>query len=276
MISAYFDDSGTHTASDVIVVAGVLATEGRLELLERGWKRELANPIEGRKRPLKRFHMTDCFSSRGEYAGWSRTETDYHCRLLRELMIGNDISAYGVACSRKDYDEFIRGDLRDVLGTPEGFCIRNCFVRSLAWMDRTVYDPEIRFVFDDRPTPVKHDAAAAYDAYERIIGIKNLRGISFEGSLSTILLQAADLVAWEFYQHAKDVLAEGQIPIKRGGFNNLAREIKFDGQIADRRSIEDMWENVWKDKDPEMLRQVGAHFRMFDPDDPDYSYLSAA
>ena len=105
MISAYFDDSGTHEASDVVVVAGVLATEGRLDCLERGWKRELARPIEGRKRPLKRFHMANCFASRGEYLGWTRAETDFHCHLLRELMIGNDVSAYGVACSRKDYDE---------------------------------------------------------------------------------------------------------------------------------------------------------------------------
>jgi hypothetical protein len=274
MISAHFDDSGTHTASDVVVVAGVLATEGRLACLERGWKRELEKPIEGRKRSLKRFHMTDCFNGNGEYAGWSRTETDYHCHLLHELMIGNDISAYGVACSRKDYDEFVTGDLRDILGTPEGFCIRNCFVRSLAWMDRTVFDPEVRFIFDNRTPSVMRDAKAVYDAYERIIGVENLRGISFESSSSTALLQAADLVAWEFYQHAKDVLAEGNIPIKRAGFRRIARAIKFDGQIADRNSIEEMWENVWKDKDPKMLKQVGAHFRMFDPENPDYSYLS--
>jgi hypothetical protein len=190
------------------------------------------------------------------------------------LMIGNDVSAYGVACSRKDYDEFVTGDLRDALGTPEGFCIRNCFVRSLAWMDRTVFDPEIRFVFDSRPSPVKRDAGTVYDAYERIIGIENLRGISFEDSFNTVLLQAADLIAWELYQHAKNVLVEGPIPIKRAGFRKLARAIKFDGQIADRNSIEQMWENVWKDKDPKMLKHVGAHFRMFDPDNPDYSYLS--
>src|SRR4051812_31859039 len=71
MISAYFDDSGTHTTSEVVVVAGILATEGRLTLLERGWKRELEKPIEGRKGSLKRFHMTDCFNSTGEYMRWS-------------------------------------------------------------------------------------------------------------------------------------------------------------------------------------------------------------
>ena len=142
-------------------------------------------------------------------------------------------------------------------------------------MDRTVFDPEIRFVFDNRPSPVKRDAGTAYDAYERIIGIQHLRSISFEGSLNTVLLQAADLVAWELYQHAKNVLAEGPVPIKRTGFRHLAKAIKFDGQITDRNSIEQMWENVWKDKDPAMLKQVGAHFRMFDPRNPDYSYLSA-
>ena len=274
MISAYFDDSGTHDKSEIVVVAGVFGTEARLRGLESAWKKELASPIQGRKPPLKRFHMTECHNSTGEYAGWSRAETDFHCYLLRQHIVDADVSGYGVACSRKDWDELVTGDLRDILGTPEGFCIRNCFVRTLYWSEKNYFDPVLHFVFDTRPSAVRRDASTVYDAYSKITDSKKLDGIVFENSFDAVLLQAADLFAWELYQHAKDVLSEGPIPIRRAGFRELAKAIKFDGQIAPRESIEEMWDKVWKYKDPDMLKQVAKHFRMFDPENPDYSYLS--
>ncbi len=78
------------------------------------------------------------------------------------------------------------------------------------------------------------------------------------------------------YQHAKDVFAEGNnFPPRRQGFRDLAREIKFDGQIADRDSIKEMWDKVWSKKDPAELNQIATHFRLFDPENPDYSHLVA-
>lgn len=274
MISAYFDDSGTHGSSDIVIVAGILGSEGRLRGLESHWKRQLANPLDGMKPALKRFHMTECHNSTGEYAGWSRTETDYLCQLLRAEIIDSGVSAYGVATSRKDWEELVTGPMKDIMGTAEGFCIRNCFVRAVAWADRYSYDPEMRFVFDNRPSPVIRDAAAVYDAYRRFVENRTIAGVSFENSTGTVLLQAADMIAWEMYQHAKEVLAEGNnFPPRRKGFRDLARSIQFDGQIADRDSIKEMWDKLWSKKDPAELDQIAAHFRLFDPENPDYSHL---
>jgi hypothetical protein len=275
VISAYFDDSGTHDTSEIVVVAGVLASEGRLRGLEWAWNRELSRPIDGHKPPLKRFHMTECNSSTGEYAGWKRTETDYHCSLLRQAMIDSDVSAYGVATSRKDWDELVTGPVRDIMGTAEGFCIRNCFVRCTGWADRYSYDPEMRFVFDNRPSPVIRDAGTVYDAFRRFVMSRELTGITFENSTQTVLLQVADMIAWELYQHAKDIMAEKKnFPPRRSGFRHLAREIKFEGQIADKDSISEMSRQVWSKKDPGVLNQIADHFRNFDPKNPDYSRLS--
>lgn len=243
--------------------------------LEWAWKNELSRPIDGHKPPLKRFHMTECNSSMGEYAGWTRTETDYHCHLLRKALIDSDVSAYGVATARKDWDELVTGPMRDIMGTAEGFCIRNCFVRCTLWADRYSYDSQMRFVFDNRPSPVIRDAGTVYDAYRRFVTARELTGISFENSTAPVLLQAADMIAWELYTHAKEVLAEGKnfVP-RRDGFRKLARDMKFDGQIADRNSISEMWRQVWSKKDPAELDQIASHFRNFDPSNPDYSHLS--
>ncbi len=121
MITAYFDDSGTHTGgkhgpSKIVLVAGLFGTEGRMDGLDRMWKKHLAAPICGRKDRINRFHASDCYQSLGEFKGWTRTETDYFRQQLRTAIINSDVSAYGIACARKDWDELITGDLRSILG----------------------------------------------------------------------------------------------------------------------------------------------------------------
>jgi len=123
MFRAYFDDSVTHNQSDIVLLAGVFGTEWELTSLERLWKKHLDNPLCGSKSPLKRFHMTDCHDSRGEFEGWSRTETDYFCHQLRTAILESGVAAYGMCCARKDWDEVVTGDMRAILGARRAFAL---------------------------------------------------------------------------------------------------------------------------------------------------------
>jgi hypothetical protein len=167
MLTAYFDDSGTHDQSAIVLVAGIFGTESRMDCLDRNWKRHLERPLCGRKSKLRRFHATECYESKGEFTGWSRTETDFFTHQLRTEIIEADVAAYGIACSRKDWDEIITGDLRGVLGNPEGLCINQCFVRSIGWVQAHTFDPKMTLVFDTRPSSVKRYAGTVYDAFAR-------------------------------------------------------------------------------------------------------------
>jgi hypothetical protein len=42
MLSAYFDDSGTHDQSQIVLLAGVFGTEAEMTSLEWLWRQELA------------------------------------------------------------------------------------------------------------------------------------------------------------------------------------------------------------------------------------------
>src|SRR5580658_1304562 len=116
MLTAYFDDSGTHTRSDTVLVAGIFGTEWQLTSLERLWKPHIDNPLCGRKPKLSRFHATDCNGSHGEFTGWSRTETDYFCHQLRTAIIQSGVAAYGIAVSRRDWNQIVRKNMRGFLG----------------------------------------------------------------------------------------------------------------------------------------------------------------
>jgi hypothetical protein len=277
MLTAYFDDSGTHEQSDIVLVAGILGTESRMDCLDRNWKRHLDRPLCGRKPSLRRFHATDCNASQGEFAGWTRTETDYFCYQLRTAIIESEVAAYGAACSRKDYDELITGDVRAILGTPEGMCINQCFVRSIQWAQAYTFDPKMTFVFDNRPSPVKQYAGRVYDAFSRWVHPPpQLTGYAFLNSYDVRPLQVADLIAWELYQHANDCLINGMNLPRREEFRHLGRNMNFAAQLATRDAIIELrgfWEKQFREK-PEHLKQMAYHFTFFDPSNPDYSHLS--
>jgi hypothetical protein len=278
MITAYFDDSGTHgDRSDIVLVAGIFGTEARLDNLDRNWKRHLDAPLDGLKVPIRRFHAYDCYNSVGEFERWSRTETDYFRHQLRAVIFEADVAAYGMAVARKDWDNLIAGHLRSVLGDSERFSINQCFVKSLAWAQANTFDPHMSYVFDNRPSPVQRYVGAVCDAFSRHLQPPpTLIGHSFLSSMKIRPLQAADLVAWELYRYANDILKNGiQTPAPKEILHLKANMI-FDAQIATYENIlrlRDHWTAIYKDK-PDHLRQMANHFDAFDPSNPAYSELA--
>jgi hypothetical protein len=281
MITAYFDDSGTHTGgkggpSEIVLVAGIFGTEGRLDGLDHNWKQHLDWPLDGQKGPISRFHAYDCYQSTGEFTGWTRTETDYFRHQLRTAIIESGVAAYGIACLRKDYDELIIGDLRGVLGNPEGMCINQCFVRSLGWVQANTFDPKMTFVFDNRPSDVQRYTGTVYDAFAQWIRPPpQLTGYAFLSSMDVRPLQAADMIAWELYQYAKAMLVDGIGTLAHKEILHLQKNMNLQAQIINRESViklRDYWLAQFKDR-PEDLKQMANHFNLFDPENPDYSHL---
>jgi hypothetical protein len=271
MISAYFDDTGTHIGgkwgpSKVVAIAGLIGREGSLRGLESEWKKHLQRPLCGNKPPLKRFHMVDCQNSLNEFAGWNRTETDYFCHQLATVIIESGVGGYGMACSRKDWEELVTGDIKAIMGDTVGHCMRSCFMQAAAWAQNNSFDPQMRFIFDDfdNRSARQRDNKVVFDAFQRqTLPPPELVGVSYATSQKALPLQAADLIAWEFYQHAKDVLTAGLAPPRRRQWIALASQIQFRGQIALRDAIEKIVEHASSHSN---VQDLANHFRDFDPD----------
>jgi len=238
MLRAFFDE--------VVAVAGIFGTEGEIRGLERPWRRHLARPLCGTKPPLSRFHMTECQASLGEFSGWTRPETDYFCHQLGAVIIESGVSAYGMACSRQDWDELIAGNVRSILGDAEGNAVRNCFLKATGWAQKFTFDPKMMFFIDDRPHR-KQENKIVFNVFQtQAMPPPELVGLSFVTSHDFPALQAADLIAWEFYQYAKDTLEKGKIELpSRPQFVRLRQEMSiFDLQIARRDAIQKIADNA--------------------------------
>lgn len=275
MITAYFDDSGTHESSGIVLVAGIYGTDTQLLQLDAGWGALLSDPMCGYRPPLCRFHMYDCYNSLGEFSGWSRTESDFLVHRLQTEIINSGVLAYGIAVPRNEWDEMIKGYLRPTLGGPEGFCIRNCLLIPIQWALSEQGDRDVAFVFDNRPRGVMIDAQAVFDAFHVAIGRPEDATITFASSKKVRPLQAADLIAWEVYTHAINFYETGNPVMKRDQLRRLVSGIsKFRVQMPSRENMQRIVE-LWARHDEKDLAAYARHFENFNPDDPDYSNFSS-
>jgi hypothetical protein len=233
MLSAYFDDSGTHRGAEILVMGGLIGTEAQWSAFEPAWKAVLAAPIAGRP-PLRRFHMSGCEAGEGEFEGWSRGERDHVIYRFRNIILEHELIGYSMAVARADWDRHITGRAREILGDAERHCVSACVAHSLYWAEEVARETDVALIFDDRQGEnaeserifkIYHDALA-------VIGRPTKPTITFGNAEQLVPLQGADMIAWESYDHGRKILIQGLAAPLRPHFQRLVETKRFDGQIA--------------------------------------------
>lgn len=188
--------------------------------------------------------MTECEAQVGAFQGWKVAECDALIHDLRKIII--DLRFFGCACAifPDDWDELIQGDSRKVFGESEHCCVITCMYQALEMARERTTDDTIVFVFDSRP-----QRSSTYELVHRqyrhmtesgMAGRPIPLGISFLSSAMFTPLQAADLVAWEFYHYAKERKVSGKIADPRAHLGRLVETGRFFLQLVDRGTIEQL------------------------------------
>lgn len=144
MLEAYFDDSGTHEQSPVLVWGGVAAHKSFLDLLSSKWRARLSEPCEG-KPPIRAFHSSHLDLSRGEFEGYGQGERDLTRANFRRIIVecGVTVLAYGI--SVKDWNQTVNL-LRRTEEDAENF-VFGLAVREVAKVSKA-YGDEMSMQFD--------------------------------------------------------------------------------------------------------------------------------
>ena len=210
VLTAYFDDSGTHAGSPVVLTGGLYGNEHQWAQLETAWQAILDKPGD-RWDCLTRFHMYDCDHGYGEFEGHSPGARDHLIYRLRNVILEAGLRGYAMALPGPEWGRLVTGDHLAGWGDAERFTVTNCILTTLEWAERESVETEVAFVFDDRPA--RSDAnMRVFSIYQHYAETERPTpkpvGISFLNSEKTLPLQAADMYVWECNRWARGWLAD--------------------------------------------------------------------
>jgi hypothetical protein len=236
MLECFFDDSGSHQPSRVMVWGGLIGESWQWEQLRSSWSKRLADPLPG-KPPLKKFSLSRCAAAEAtsEFAFYKPAERDALRYEFRQLIVDSGLYAVSCSVSVPDWDELVQGAARAFFGTASEVAMGGCIRVALEYAE-TWSHQEVRLTFDEGQATegLRGQVARVKSSY---LGTPNLVDIDFQPVISTLELQAADTIATETYWNAGDWLKDGSTEF-RPHFASLLRSISANGYILDRDEIQ--------------------------------------
>jgi capsid portal protein len=125
LLRAYFDDSGTHAGSAVVVLGGLIGTDSEWESFDAAWRAQLAVPLPDKPR-LKKFHLSSCVAAEDEFRHYKPVEREAVVGAFRDIIIHSGLASTASAVDRVAWDELVTGPVRRLLGAALQPCFLNC------------------------------------------------------------------------------------------------------------------------------------------------------
>jgi len=192
MLMAYLDESGSHTGSPVMCVAGLLYERGKMRRLDREWKRAL------QEAGVEEWHTVDQATSNKD-------------QLYRQLIGIINRNACGGAVvfipSKDQFDEFRRGKWDyGQYATCAHFCML-----KLSEIAAKLHHKKVAFVIEsgheDLADLIKLDKELATLGYKR--------DCQYNGTKSIRPLQTADIWAYEVGKRFRDQFGDSPTRVRK-------------------------------------------------------------
>jgi hypothetical protein len=215
MYSAYFDESGTHQQSKVMVICGMVSTVEQWSHFTREW-----NDLLVEFEIVPPFHMKLYTPSVGQFSKWKGVETVRKEFLSRAVGIILRRVQYSVSVSLSlpDYDRVIAPDPKAsrFFGSAYAMSIYQSLYLLDLWWGKYPGTPKIPCIFD-RGHSNSSEVLRIVNKYsgDPRMEKKALSSVSFVSDDDHSPLQAADLVVWEI----RKATVEGKV--RRRSFERL-------------------------------------------------------
>lgn len=236
MLRAYFDDSGTHARSPVVVVGGLVGSVADWERFEGSWGQKLAAPLPG-KPPLKMFHLAACKAGDGEFEGYSIAERDAVTHDFRQIIIESNLVGVASAIERKAWAELVVEPYTAKIEADDLIqCVCYCIEETIRIAGPHPDGDSIAIYFD-RGMWLSHMKEIT-DRYTFPPGRPRVVSISAVKVADFYPLQGADTVATESYWYGQQWLENGASATARAHFEDYLANVRATGVILGRAEIE--------------------------------------
>jgi hypothetical protein len=217
LIEAYFDESGSHSGSSALCIAGYLFEKTECQALDLAWKRTLE------KYHLPYFHMVDCAHGNHPFDKLDRDQRiaveSEMIQLIRQHML------FGTAIT-VDEVEYNGWYARERIGSAYTYCCWQTLAGIRSWLERNNFQGEVAYFFEAG----HKNHAEANAIMNMIFSQPELRSgyryssHAFVDKKKVRPVQTADIFAWLHANHFKR-RARGEFK-PRGDFKALVEKPK--------------------------------------------------
>lgn len=195
--TAYFDESGTHSGSDVLTVAGYISSSDGWRIFSAGWQAALTDYS------LDHFHMTDFANQAPPFDAWTESKRRECLGRLIKIINETAFGSVAISLSPKSFDVIFSVRAKAICGGAYGLATSACFL-DLAESLRSSpeIDGWIAYVFESGAAGAGQ-VSKVFTANERDPKSKEhlrLLSLRFENKRQFLPLQAADILAYELHK----------------------------------------------------------------------------
>jgi hypothetical protein len=237
VLAAFFDDSGIHKSSPVVVMGGLLGTEEQWNEFAAAWSKLLYRPLPG-KPSLINFHLSHCRAPEGEFREYSLSERDRVTYLFRKVILDTGLVTVATAINKTAWDELIVGDLVDELGQPLECCFYKCISSVIDIIRVRKPGQKVALIFDQGTREQLEMWARFF--FTKKEKYPEIGSIGFGAVSEVLALQGADMIATETYQYGQQWLKDGENAIANAHFRDYLKRDLSVGLVLDREHIEEI------------------------------------
>jgi hypothetical protein len=238
VLKAYFDDSGTHDSSSVVVIAGCVAREQQWALFEQEWAAMLEHF------GIKEYHSTDLQAFVGEFKGSTepkRRELVAWATKIGKTWAKNSFASLVV---RDYYSRAIPDWAKQsvAFGDEYNFCFQMSVGQVMDWINYLKppmpTDDQVAFMFDQQP---KREGISnnTYAAIKKFRDPHDRMGTFGFGSSERFLpLQFADFIAYESYKELDRQVTVSPRQIRTSFQILIGNDYQLQGRYFDLKGLE--------------------------------------
>jgi Protein of unknown function (DUF3800) len=208
LLKAYFDESGTHDQSTVVMITGLMGTMDQWAVFEQDWTKLLSNF------GLSHFHASACAAREDIFAPlhWS-IRRDLFVKLM-QIIMDHKLTPVNGTVWRSDWDKFKNGRHGGRYPDPYHLCFEFVIDQMVQWAINHAHGESVA------PTFALQDEYATrtletYKGIQRLPRWQNhLASLVFAPAEDCPALQGADLLGYELYQYTTVCRTDPKLPVR--------------------------------------------------------------